>query len=85
VYQTIPITAPVGSGTTTVTTTLTLVDLVRKIQYANDMLSGRFGSDPYVINNYTAIYTFYGQNDFGNEFTIKGTMSFQISDFNNCG
>jgi len=84
-FQTITITAPVGSGTTTLTISgLTLVDLVRKAQYASDMQSGRYGSDPLVVNNYTAIYTFYGKNDFGKDFTIKTEMNFQISDFNNC-
>jgi hypothetical protein len=85
-FQTITITAPVGSGTSTVTMSgLILVDLVRKVQYANDMLSGRYGANAFVINNYTAIYTFYGKNDFGKEFKIKATMNFQISDFDNCG
>ena len=84
-FQTITITAPVGSGTTTVTISgLTLVDLIRKEQYANDMLSGRYGSNPTTINNYTAIYTFFGKNDFGKDFTIKAQMNFQISDFDNC-
>jgi hypothetical protein len=85
-FETITITAPVGSGTTTVTISgLILVDLVRKIQYQDDMLSGRYGPNPFIVNNYTAIYTFYGKNDFGKEFKIKATMNFQISDFDNCG
>ena len=85
-FQTITITAPSGSGTSTVTISgLILVDLVRKAQYASDMQSGRYGSDPLVVNNYTAIYTFYGKNDFGKDFTIKTEMNFQISDFKNCG
>jgi hypothetical protein len=85
-FQTITITAPTGSGTTTVTVSgLILVDLIRKIQYQNDMLSGRYGPDPYIINNYTAIYTFEGKNDFGKAFKIKAQMNFQIGDFDVCG
>lgn len=83
-FKTITITAPVGSGTTTLTDTLILVDLIRKVQYSNDMLSGRYGSGPTFINNYTAIFTFYGKNDFGKEFKIKTQMDFQIGDFDVC-
>ena len=84
-FQTITITAPVGAGTTTVTVSgLILVDLIRKDQYANDMLSGRYSSGLSYINNYTAIYTFYGKNDFGKEFTIKAEMNFAIGDFDYC-
>jgi hypothetical protein len=83
-FRSITITAPVGAGTTVVTDTLSFVDLIRKIQYANDMLSGRYGSNPVVVNNYTAILTFEGKNDFGKEFKIKTQTDFQISDFNNC-
>jgi hypothetical protein len=84
-FETITIPAPVGAGTTTVTVSdLSLVDLIRKEQYANDMLSGRYSSSPSYINNYTAIYTFYGKNDFGKEFKIKATMNFQIGDFDYC-
>lgn len=83
-FKTITITAPVGSGTTTLTDTLILVDLIRKVQYSNDMLSGRYGSGPAFINNYTAIFTFYGKNDFGKEFKIKTQMDFQIGDFDVC-
>jgi hypothetical protein len=84
-FQTITITAPVGASTTTVTASgLILVDLTRKDQYATDMLSGRYSSGLSYINNYTAIYTFYGKNDFGKEFTIKAEMNFQIGDFDYC-
>ena len=85
-FVTIPITAPSGLGTTTVTATIELVDLVRKLQYADDMLSGTYNAaGPAYINNYTAIFTFYGKNDFGKEFTVKAQMNFQIGDFDNCG
>ena len=84
-FQTITITAPTGTGITTVTLSgLILVDLTRKAQYADDMLSGRYSSGLSFINNYTAVYTFYGKNDFGKEFTIKAEMSFAIGDFDYC-
>jgi hypothetical protein len=79
----ITFTPPVGDGVVTVTTTVTLVDLIRKIKYAADINSGVFTSNE--LNNYTAIYTFEGKNDFGDAFTFKAETGFEIGDFNNCG
>jgi hypothetical protein len=83
-YNTIEIPAPIGAGEVTVTAGIILVDLIRKIQYSEDMLSGRYSSWPGYLNNYTAIFTFYGQNEFGENFKIKAQMDFQIGSFNNC-
>jgi hypothetical protein len=83
-FQTITITAPTGSGTTTVTATLVFLDLIRKDQYASDMTSGIYSSSLSYINNYTAVYTFYGKNDYGKEFKIKSEVDFQIGDFDMC-
>jgi len=88
-FMTIVIPPPaVGSTTpTTVTATLVLVDLTRKLQYYNDMLTGQFTSalnNTDLINNYTAVYTFYGQNDFGDSFSIQATTNFQIGLFDYC-
>lgn len=74
---------PTGTGTTTVTTTVTLVDLIRKIKYASDINSGIFNSRD--LNNYTAIFTFKGKNDFGDAFTFQAETGFEMGDFNNCG
>ena len=83
-YKTIEIPAPIGAGEVTVTTDIILVDLIRKVQYSEDMLSGRYSSGTYYLNNYTAIFTFYGQNEFGENFKVKTQMDFQIGNFDNC-
>jgi hypothetical protein len=76
-----------GGGSVSVTTTLVLVDLPRKDQYYNDMLSGQYSSalsGLAFINNYTAVYTFYGKNEFGTHFKFTATTNFQIGDFDYC-
>ena len=83
-YNTIEIPAPIGAGEVTVTTDIILVDLIRKLQYASDMLSGRYNALPAYLNNYTAIFTFEGQNEFGENFKVKAQMDFQIGNFDNC-
>lgn len=83
-YKTIEISAPIGAGEVTVITDIILVDLIRKVQYAEDMLSGRYTSWPAYLNNYTAIFTFEGQNEFGEKFKVKTQMDFQIGNFDNC-
>ena len=82
IFETIHIPAPVGNGEVTVTTTLMLVDLTRKKQYAKDILSGIY--PPSDINHYTATFTFEGVNDDGVKFTTEATMDFYIGNFNNC-
>jgi hypothetical protein len=74
---------PTGTGISTVTTTVVLVDLIRKIKYASDINSGVFNSND--LNNYTAIYTFEGKNEFGDGFTFQAETGFEMGDFNNCG
>jgi hypothetical protein len=83
-YQTIVIPAPSGSGTTTVTDTVILVDLIRKSQYRTDVTSGQYNSSQYYLNNYTAVYTFEGKNEYGEKFTFKAQTNFQIGSFNYC-
>jgi hypothetical protein len=89
-YKTIEIPAPIGAGEVTVTTDIILVDLIRKIQYREDVSTppsnprySSFGGLGY-LNNYTAIFTFWGQNEFGENFKIKAQMDFQIGNFDNC-
>jgi hypothetical protein len=83
-YDTIIIAPPLsGTGATSITTTVTLIDLVRKEKYYDDILSGRYNYHSAYINNYTAIYTFYGKNEYGENFTIKTQMNFQIGWFDN--
>lgn len=84
-YKTIVITPPTGSGTNSVTATVILVDLTRKSQYYSDMTSGRYGySTSAYLNNYTATYTFEGQNQYGTGFSFKAQTDFQIGSFDNC-
>ena len=83
-YKSIIITPPSGAGTNTLEDTLILVDLTRKDKYATDMLSGMYTSGSAYLNNYTAIYTFEGKNQFGKEFSFKAQVDFQIGNFNNC-
>ena len=83
-YKTIVIPAPAGSGTTTVEDTVILVDLIRKDQYADDITSGRYNSGMAYLNNYTALYTFVGKNEYGEDFTFKAQTDFQIGWFSYC-
>lgn len=84
-YDTIIITPPPsGTGTTTTTATVVFVDLNRKIKYYNDISSGAYTSGTAYINNYTATYTFDGQNEYGEKFSFVVQASFQIGSFNNC-
>jgi hypothetical protein len=83
--QTIVIPAPTGTGLTTVKDTVILVDLIRKEQYKADVTSGQynsFGQD--YLNNYTALYTFTGKNEYGENFTFEARTNFQIGKFDNC-
>jgi hypothetical protein len=83
-FVSIVIPAPFGSTISTVSTTVTFVDLLRKDQYRTDVTSGQFSSSLSFLNNYTAIYTFEGKNEFGTKFSFKVQTDFQIADFNNC-
>jgi hypothetical protein len=84
-YHTIVMIPPAGEEIKTyVTSNIILVDLVRKIQYANDIESGQYSSSS-TLNNYTAIYTFEGKNQYGAEFCFKVEFNFEIGDYANCG
>jgi len=83
-YQTIVITPPEGNDESSVTATVVFVDLIRKMKYYDDILSGVYSYSPGYLNNYTAIYTFYGQNEFGKNFKIVATVPFQIGNFDHC-
>lgn len=85
-FMTIQITPPQGAEVNEVTVAgLILVDLKRKDQYAEDIFSGRYSAGPAGLNNYTAIYTFSGKNEYGEKFSFKGQTDFQIGNFCNCG
>ena len=83
-YKTIVIPAPTGTGVTTVEDTVVLVDLIRKDQYRFDVTSGQYSSGPSYLNNYTAIYTFEGKNEYGAIFSFKAQTDFQIGSIDYC-
>lgn len=83
-YKTIVIPAPSGSGITSVQDTVILVDLLRKEKYYDDVLSGQFNHGLAYINNYTAVYTFEGKNEYGTKFSFKTQTDFQIGWFDYC-
>ena len=83
-YDTIVIPAPAGTGVTTVEDTVILVDLIRKDQYKADVTSGQYNSGLAYLNNYTALYTFEGKNEYGEKFSFKAQTDFQIGNFNYC-
>jgi hypothetical protein len=83
-FTSIDIDPPTGTGTFIITAPVLLVDLLRKDQYATDVTSGQYSSGLAYINNYTAIYTFEGQNDFGKDFSFQAVITFQIGSFDNC-
>jgi len=93
VYQTIVITPPTPAALVTPTPTLPVpptvtqaevvfFDLLRKQQYLS-AVGGPFST--HLVNNYTAIYTFFGKNDHGDNFTFTAQTNFQVGDFNYCG
>lgn len=85
-FDVIAIIPPTGTGTsTTIRGGLNFVDLTRKNKYDTDMRSGLFTSSPLArINNYTAVYTFEGKNQFGTAFQFQVQTPFQIGDFDYC-
>jgi len=84
-FVSIPINPPSsGTGTSSVTASVLLVDLVRKDKYASDVLSGIYSSSLAFINNYTAVYEFEGKNDFDEKFSFEVQTDFQIGNFDNC-
>ncbi len=84
-YEVITIVPPTGTGTSTTTVDVIFLDLLRKARYLNDINSGLYTSNPpNILNNYTAIYTFSGQNQYGREFSFTVQTPFQIGSFDYC-
>lgn len=83
-YISVIISPPSGTSTSTVEFTAIFVDLKRKDKYHTDMLSGIYTSGLAYINNYTAVYTFYGKNQYGTSFSFQTQTNFQIGSFDNC-
>jgi hypothetical protein len=83
-YDTIVIVPPVYVGTTFTEATVIFVDVLRKEQYRTDVESGRYNYGNYYLNNYTAIYTFEGKNEYGTKFRFKTQTDFPIGHFLYC-
>ena len=85
-FTSIVITPPTAGseGAITTETTVIFVDLLRKEQYGDNVLTGQYYSGLAYINNYTAIYTFEGQNEFGDDFSFQAQVDFQIGWFDYC-
>ena len=85
-FQRVTIPAPVGAIQSSAVATLMLVDLPRKFTYATNMTTTppSYTSSSSFINNYTATYTFEGQNANGVHFTLVGQTDFAIGDYDNC-
>ncbi|MEW6585617.1 MAG: hypothetical protein AB1442_08405 [Nitrospirota bacterium] len=84
-FVTIVIFPPLSGTISSVTTgTVTLVDLIRKEKYRDDVLSGLYDYHLAFINNYTAVFTFFGKNEYGEDFKVKTQIDFQIGNFDYC-
>lgn len=86
-FDRVTIVPPTGTGTSSVTATLMFFDLKRKFKYGDDMffVTPDVFSPPFpFINNYVAIYKFFGQNDFGTSFELEVIKEFSIGDYDNC-
>jgi len=73
-----------GSSTAQMSGTVEFVDLIRKIQYIEDLSSSSYQSSANYLNNYVATYTFEGHTDGGSHFTFSASAPFEIGDFDNC-
>ena len=83
-YATTVIPAPTGVTSVKVEATVVLVDLTRKFRYLSDLENRLYTSHDGFLNNYTAVYTFEGKNDFGDSFEVKAQTDFQIGSFDYC-
>lgn len=83
-FDTISIPVPTGANISTLEASGILVDLVRKTAYLRDMQSGQYTSSGSLINNYTAVFVFSGQNDLGEKFEFQASTNFEIGNFDYC-
>lgn len=60
-----------------------MVDIPRKIKLLEDLSSGRY-SPQYEFLTYTAIYTFYGKDVYGNPFQFVAQTNFDVGNYNYC-
>lgn len=92
----VPVPTVGSTGSTTVTFSGMFVDIPRKLKYVDDLgfvfngLDWTLGpgqqfTSTSTLNNYTAIFTFFGKNEYGDSFSFQASAPFVIGDFNNCG
>jgi hypothetical protein len=55
-----------------------LMDTIRKDKYQSDILSGAYGFDSGDIVDYVAQYKFFGQDQWGNDFSFQAQTQFNI-------
>lgn len=60
-----------------------MVDLNRKIQYTQDITSGKY-QPRNQYQTYTAKYTFYGKDQYGSNFGFISQTTFSIGDYSPC-
>ncbi|MFI5296226.1 MAG: hypothetical protein ACHQ0Y_14530 [Thermodesulfovibrionales bacterium] len=60
-----------------------MVDISRKLKLAQDLTSGQY-QPAATYPTYTAIYTFYGHDIYGNAFQTVVQTNFEVGDFNYC-
>lgn len=84
-FVSITVGTPAGSGNWYSASSVVLMDLIRKDRYVEMILSGMYTSRSGFLNNYTAEYTFYGQDSNGKSFSFKTRTDFTMGAYNNCG
>lgn len=84
-FVSITVETPSGSGNWYSASSVVLVDLIRKDRYVEMINSGMYTSRSGFLNNYTAEYTFYGQDNNAKSFSFKARVDFTMGAYDNCG
>ncbi len=84
-FVSILIGVPPSSGNWYSAASVVLVDLIRKDKYVEMIQGGMYTARPGLLNNYTAEYTFYGQDSNGKSFSFKTRHDFTMGAYNYCG
>lgn len=84
-FVSILIGVPPGSGNWYSAASVVFVDLIRKNRYVEMIQGGMYTARPGFLNNYTAEYTFYGQDSNGKSFSFKTRHDFTMGSYDNCG
>jgi len=60
-----------------------MVDIPRKLKLYEDLMSGQY-TPQYQVLTYTAVYTFYGKDIYGNPFQTVLQTNFDVGDYDYC-